>query len=84
MLCQFLGITDALRHTAKTDRFIGLYRGFVPTALSIAPFVAIQQISYDLLKFKAGSMNMEPSVPLFIGCGSIAGVTAQTVRWLLH
>ena len=64
---------------AKNEKLPGLYKGFGPTLMAIAPFVAIQQISYDLLKYKAGSMQMEPSVMLFLGCGSIAGATAQTV-----
>ena len=70
---------DGLRNIAKHDKIPGLYKGFGPTALSIAPFVAIQQITYDLLKFKAETLSLEPSVPLFIGCGSLAGVAAQTV-----
>ena len=73
------GITDALTKVAKNEKLPGLYKGFGPTLVAIAPFVAIQQISYDLLKYKARSMKIEPSVMLFLGCGSIAGVTAQTV-----
>ena len=70
---------DALKVIAKKDKMPGLYRGIGPTLLSIAPLVAIQQVTYDLLKYKAGNMNIEPSVFLFLGCGSLAGVAAQTV-----
>ena len=76
----FQGITDGLTKVAKNEKLAGLYKGFGPTLVAIAPFVAIQQITYDLLKYKAGGMNIEPSVMLFLGCGSIAGATAQTVR----
>ena len=50
-----------------------------PTLMAIAPFVAVQQITYDLLKYKAGVMHFQPSVMLFLFSGSLAGVTAQTV-----
>jgi solute carrier family 25 phosphate transporter 23/24/25/41 len=72
------GTFDALKVIAKNDKMSGLYRGIGPTIASIAPFVAIQQVTYDLLKYKAGNMSMEPSVLLFVGCGSAAGVAAQT------
>jgi solute carrier family 25 phosphate transporter 23/24/25/41 len=76
---SYNGIFDALKVIAKKDKMSGLYRGIGPTIVSIAPFVAIQQVTYDLLKYKAGNMSMEPSVLLFVGCGSAAGVAAQTV-----
>jgi solute carrier family 25 phosphate transporter 23/24/25/41 len=75
---SYNGTFDALKVIAKNDKMSGLYRGIGPTIASIAPFVAIQQVTYDLLKYKAGNMSMEPSVLLFVGCGSAAGVAAQT------
>jgi solute carrier family 25 phosphate transporter 23/24/25/41 len=75
----YTGICDALRTVARNEKLSGLYKGFGPTLLAIAPFVAIQQITYDLLKYKAGVMNLEPSIILFVGCGSVAGAAAQTV-----
>ncbi|CAI7999938.1 Calcium-binding mitochondrial carrier protein SCaMC-1 [Geodia barretti] len=79
---SYNGTFDALKVIAKNDKMSGLYRGIGPTIASIAPFVAIQQVTYDLLKYKAGNMSMEPSVLLFVGCGSAAGVAAQTVCYL--
>ena len=67
---------------ARNEKLPGLYKGFGPTLMAIAPFVAIQQVTYDLLKYKAGAMHMEPTVMLFLVCGSIAGVLAQTVCYL--
>lgn len=57
----------------------GLYRGIGPTLVSIAPFVAIQQVSYDVMKQQALNQGVSPSVSLFFVCGSTAGATAQTV-----
>lgn len=71
---------DGLAKVAKNEKLPGLYKGIGPTLIAIAPFVAMQQITYDLLKYEASTMNIEPSVWLFLSCGSLAGVAAQTVR----
>lgn len=78
-ICIDAGIFDTLTKVAKNEKLPGLYRGFVPTLIAIAPFVAIQQITYDLLKHQASTRNFKPSVWLFLGCGSLAGAAAQTV-----
>ena len=75
------GIFDTIVKVGKNEKLPGLYKGFGPTLVAIAPFVAIQQITYDLLKLKASDMDFEPSVWLFLVCGSIAGAAAQTVRY---
>lgn len=69
-----------LKEVAATERLPGLYRGLGPTLMAIAPFMAVQQSSYDVLKQQAIKQELEPSVPLFFVCGSIAGGVAQTVR----
>ena len=61
------------------ERLPGLYRGLGPTLLAIAPFMAVQQSCYDVLKVQAINHSMEPSAPLFFVCGSLAGGAAQTV-----
>lgn len=68
-----------LREIARHERLPGLYRGIGPTLLAIAPFMAVQQSSYDVLKQQAIGRNLEPSASLFFVCGSIAGGIAQTV-----
>ena len=57
----------------------GLYRGIGPTLLAIAPFMAVQQSSYDVLKHLAIKRDMEATPTLFFACGSSAGAIAQTV-----
>ena len=65
---------------ALREKLPGLYRGVGPTLLAIAPFMAIQQSTYDVLKQQAIQYQLEPSAPLFLICGSIAGGVAQTVN----
>lgn len=57
----------------------GLYRGIGPTLVAIAPFMAVQQVVYDILKQRSIQSNIAPSAMLFFLCGSAAGATAQTV-----
>ena len=66
----------------RSDGLPGLYRGLGPTLLAIAPFMAVQQATYDVIKHKATSRRFQPSPLLFLLCGSVAGATAQTVSHL--
>jgi len=76
---MYVGLFHGLREVARTERLPGLYRGLGPTLLAIAPFMAVQQSSYDVLKDQAIKNKFEPSAPLFFVCGSAAGAMAQTV-----
>ena len=73
------GIVHGLVTIAQTERLPGLYRGIGPTLFAIAPFMAVQQASYDMLKQQAMLHEFKPNPTLFFICGSIAGATAQTV-----
>ena len=53
-----------------------LFKGLIPSLLAVAPFVAVQQATYDCQKIAAFSAGMEPSIPLFLTYGSLAGVAA--------
>ena len=68
-----------MRVIATTERVSGLYRGIGPTLAAIAPFMAVQQVVYDILKQRSIANNFNPSATLFLACGSIAGAMAQTV-----
>lgn len=74
------GIVHGLVTVAQKERLPGLYRGIGPTLLAIAPFMAVQQASYDVLKQQALLYQFQPSPTLFFACGSVAGAAAQTVR----
>ncbi len=73
------GIAHALADIAAKEKLRGLYKGVGPTLLAIVPFIAIQQSSYDVMKQYALGHNLQPSISLFLLCGSLAGVVAQTV-----
>ena len=47
--------------------------------LSIAPFLAVQQCIYDVLKNGAAKSSLGNNVTTFLACGAFAGTLAQTV-----
>lgn len=73
---------DLTMKTATQNLLRGGFRscfyGIRPTLIAIAPFIAVQQSSYDLMKRSLLNYYL-PSVPLFLGCGVFAGITAQTI-----
>lgn len=73
------GVLGTMRTIVMKEGPSALFRGIRPSLVAVAPFVAIQQASYDTIKQAAFAMGMQPSVALFLGCGSLAGATAQTV-----
>ena len=79
LLSYHTGLLPGLKKLYHQERLRGLYRGLGPTLLSIAPFMAIQQSTYDVLKHQASLYELQSSPLLFLTCGSIAGASAQTV-----
>ena len=75
------GITSAVRTIVRAEGWRALWRGVAPACLSVAPFIAVQQSTYDITK--QGVLNVgiasEPSAPMFVGCGAWAGLVAQTL-----
>ncbi len=63
----------------QTQGYKGLFRGLVPTLAAIGPFIGIQQSTYDLMKHWFNNNGYNSSPTLFLTCGSISGLTAQTV-----
>lgn len=77
-----IGLLHGIRIIATTEKLAGLYRGIGPTLTAIAPFMAVQQVMYDILKQRSIQSSITPSTTLFLVCGSVAGATAQTVKCL--
>ena len=78
---QYRSMGSALKHIHSTG---SLWKGIRPTLLAVAPFVAIQQATYDVIKMSAMEYgNVQPSVGFFLTCGAAAGLTAQTVVYPL-
>lgn len=76
----FLGLFNGLKVISLEEGFSGLYRGIGPTLAAIGPLVAVQQVSYDVLKLQAMKYGLSPSMSLFFVCGSAAGAISQTVQ----
>ncbi|TPX30153.1 hypothetical protein SmJEL517_g06219 [Synchytrium microbalum] len=59
---------------------LALYRGLVPTCMSIAPFVSVNFVSYHFLKENI-SLERSPLAKsiILLGCGALSGGFAQTV-----
>lgn len=62
-----------------------LYRGLSPTLMGIAPYVGLNFAVYETLKvhFLSHSQDTQLSVPLRLGCGAVAGATAQSITYPL-
>ncbi|KAG0251982.1 hypothetical protein BG011_007283 [Mortierella polycephala] len=68
----------------KERGIIGLYRGLGPTLTGVAPYVALNFQSYEVLRAHftpAGETS--PSVGMKLVCGAVAGSFAQTVTYPL-
>lgn len=73
---RYDGIFDCLRDIGRDEGVRGLFKGLAPTLLTIAPFLAVQQTTYDMLRFKTKEVTAIPTLPLFFLCGISAGAFA--------
>ncbi|KNC48213.1 calcium-binding carrier protein SCaMC-3 [Thecamonas trahens ATCC 50062] len=78
-------VAASVRRLVAEGGVSSLYRGLLPTLGSIAPFMAVQMASYDMLKARAPAYlpesihGLADSIPFFLGCGVVAGMVAQAV-----
>lgn len=78
---QYNSIGSAFRHVYSTGN---LWTGIRPTLYAVAPFVAIQQATYDVIKMASMEYaGVQPSVGFFLSCGAVAGLCAQSVVYPL-
>lgn len=74
-----ISLSQALINCSKQP-YSQLFAGLRPTLIAVAPFVGVQQATYDCVKSAAlGSGHFNPSFGLFLSCGCVAGLVAQTV-----
>ncbi|GAA5843018.1 hypothetical protein JCM11251_007313 [Rhodosporidiobolus azoricus] len=79
--------TGIVRMTLRVIREEGglraLYRGLVPTSAGVAPYVAFNFASYELLKLQmtGGDPTRQPGVAGKLVCGGIAGAISQTLTY---
>ncbi|KAG8994460.1 hypothetical protein FRB94_013122 [Tulasnella sp. JGI-2019a] len=61
----------------------GLYRGLVPTAVGVAPYVGINFTAYETLRGIITPPEHKNSVPRKLACGALAGSISQTITYPL-
>ncbi|KAG8940616.1 hypothetical protein FRC04_005181 [Tulasnella sp. 424] len=61
----------------------GLYRGLVPTAVGVAPYVGINFTAYETLRIIITPPEHKNSVPRKLLCGALAGSISQTITYPL-
>jgi solute carrier family 25 (mitochondrial phosphate transporter), member 23/24/25/41 len=77
-------IMGTMRELMKTKGVRGLYGGLGATLTAVAPFVGLQQASYDVIKLSLiDSGYASPSVGFFTACGVVSGLAAQTIVYPL-
>jgi solute carrier family 25 phosphate transporter 23/24/25/41 len=81
---QALSISRVYRNIVQEHGHRGLFRGMQSTLFAVAPFVGLQQASYDVLKqvFIEGGY-FKPTVTTFLGFGALAGLCAQSIVYPL-
>ena len=67
----------------KESGYRGLYKGLTPTLCAVAPFLATQMATADMLKAKAAENNVEITSVRMAVIGGVAGATAQTLVYPL-
>ena len=80
------GTREALREVWLEGRMRALFKGYVPTMLSVSPFIALNFASFDLLKqrFPAADSLLAHSPTLHtLTLGAAAGLFAQSVCYPL-
>jgi hypothetical protein len=84
---NFLGLTDCLKQTARTEGTAALYKGLLPSLGSIIPYVGIGFTAYDEIKLMLesrsghdrGGGGLGFAGRLAAGAGS--GVFAQSITY---
>ena len=84
---KFLGLTDCLKQTVRTEGAAGLYKGLLPSLGSIIPYVGIGFTVYDEIKLMLESRSGHDSGRVGLGfgerlaAGAGSGVFAQSITY---
>jgi solute carrier family 25 phosphate transporter 23/24/25/41 len=79
---QYRGIAHTLVTIARQDGFFGLYRGLTPTLLGIAPYIALNMTTFDLLKRRYLPSPNHPQFTLInLSLGATAGFVAAGLTY---
>lgn len=76
-----LGIVPTAIEIVRTEGGLtGLYRGLVPTAVGVAPYVGLNFSTYELLRGYVTPPGKETAVRK-LTCGALAGTISQTITY---
>jgi len=76
---DYTGMWQASKAIYKEGGLLGFFKGWVPTVLSLAPFIAINFATFDYLKSNFIDPNEKPNPLKTLGLGACAGLFAQTI-----
>lgn len=79
----YLGVIDCARSLLRARGPRGMYAGFGPTVVSVAPFFATQMVTADALKEELAEHDVEVTALVMLAVGAVAGAAAQTVVYPL-
>lgn len=77
----YKGMWDGLTTVARTEGFLRLYNGLIPTLVGIIPYSGIQLSMYDIVRTAICGENEQPTAYQAFFMGALAGVVAQTVSF---
>jgi len=75
---ELKGFGDGFRQIVSENGLRSLFKGYTPTVISLAPFIAINFATFDTLKTWVYPDRRKPATPVILGLGALAGVFAQT------
>jgi len=78
---ELKGWGDCIKSISAEAGLKGFYKGYAPTVMSLAPFIAVNFSTFDYLKTNYGGDEPGPLRILFLG--GVAGLSAQTVCYPL-
>lgn len=81
---DLVGIRGALKDILVENGVRSLYKGYIPTLLSLSPFIGINFAAFDTLKTYflpkgVDKKNMGDHTVRVLGCGAAAGLFAQSI-----
>lgn len=78
---ELKGWGDCIRSIYAESGMRGYYKGYAPTVMSLAPFIAVNFSTFDYLKTNYGGESDNPL--RILALGGVAGLTAQTMCYPL-
>lgn len=81
---ELKGFGDSVRSIWAENGIRSMYKGFVPTLLSLSPFIAINFCTFDQLKSTfIQDQSKAPNPLLILSLGAASGIFAQTICYPL-